>query len=594
MRQHPSPFTRCKLLAKQTLSCFLRFQRQFSIVHLHFKMVKRENGFDLRWFIKTGLLFMLTTVWVCPLWAGDYDVMLDASGSMRGFKKETETWQKLLTRLESSARNKYQFGNRHNFKRVDAPLINVRLRDQETYLGEALKDWLTLSKPGDVVIIITDNVADTGDTGGDSGQSQQLFYDLLSKIESPFSHIAIFPLTIPFQGKVYPISRGKGQIYQGRRALSTYAIARTPFIDEAFQTLRHQIEEKIADFDHQYIQIKPFDSKTISGLVGDIKIDPDSTKDANVRFEADEEGIKRLMVRRLRLGHEMKFSFNVNIQSSSSFELQDVELIAKIHLNKAENTRHITMEDNFTTAVNPRRATISPDGLQDIAISFENKPFSFGDLDFFDKLAFTMRNTMTIQGTIDLEFNASREHMKLSQGILHSWSYEGEASQLDQPNAEVQEKVYQLGELVKSMLPEKTAIQKLHSVPVTLELRYPVGPILTVILAALLLIGFLYWLLTRIQQGKEYILEDEMGHETPVALGLGDKYRHDFGNGESLFSLSYWGLGFWVTTPFQLRSSRFISNGQAIRISDPDTGDEYNWQLREAITKPVDEQDMDW
>jgi hypothetical protein len=587
MRQPQLPFIRCKLLAKLSYLS-LRYPWQLS------QREKKEKEFDLSLFLKSRLLLFMTTLWVSSVWASDYDLMLDASGSMRGFKIEKETWEKLLTGLESSARYKYQFGDKHNFKRVNAPLIKVKLRDQETYLGQALKDWLTLSKPGDVVVIITDNVADTGDTGGDSKQSQQLFYDLLSKIESPFSHIAIFPMTIPFKGKVYPISRGKGKAYQGHRALSTYAIARSPFDDEAFQRLRRQIAQHIADFDHEYIQIKPFDSQTVSGLVGEINIDPDSTKDANVRFETDESGIKRLVVRRLRLGQEMKFSFNVNIQSNSSFELQDVELIATIRLNKSEKTRHITMEENFTTAVNPRRATISPEGLQDIAVSFENKAFYFGDLDFLDKLAFTMRNTMTIQGRIELEFNASREDMKLSQGILHSWSYEGEVSQLDKPNPAVQEKVYKLGELVKSMLPEKTAIQKLHSVPVTLELRYPVGPILTVILAALLLLGLLYWLVSRIQEGKEYILEDDMGHETPVALGLGNKYRHDFGDGETLFSLSYWGLGFWVSTPFELRSSRFINNGQAIRISDPETGDEYTWQLREAITKSLDEQDMDW
>ena len=524
------------------------------------------------------------------VWGTDYDVMLDASGSMQGFKKEQQTWQKLLNNLETSARRKYQFGDRNNFKRVDAPLINVRLRDQKTFLGKALKDWLALSSEGDVLVIVTDNVADNS---ANASQSQQLFYDLLSKPESPFSHIAIFPMTLPFNGKVYPIGAGRGKSYQGERALSIYAIARN-VSDQAFDEQRSQIETKITGFKYQYIQIKPFDGKTISGLVGDINIAPDSAQDADVKFE-NHDGTQRLVVHSLRLGKEINFSFKVNIQSSSSFELQDVELLADIQLFTDDEMRQsFEMTENFIAEVSPRRATISPSGFQDIRVDFQNAPFNFGELDFLDKLAFAMRNTMTIQGNLDLQFKANRENMNLSQGILHTWSYEGNVNNLNKPRANVQEKVYKLGDLVKRMLPESNDIQKLHSVPVILELRYPLWPLLVVFLGIVLMIGILWTIIQK--TSKQYVLEDEMGHQTDIAIALGQPHRHYSGNGQLMFSLSSWGIIFWISTPLRLTGSHFVSGGQNIRISDPDMGDEYSWQLREVTANKSTsmEDDDDW
>jgi hypothetical protein len=517
----------------------------------------------------------MMTIWICPAWGGDYDVMLDASGSMRGFKKEP-AWQKLLENLESSARRKYQFGNRNNFKRVEAPLINVRLRDQKTFLGEALKDWLTLSSRGDVVVIITDNVADNTNN---SSQSQRLFYDLLSKPGSPFSHIAIFPMRLPFNGKVFPIGPGKGKPYKGDRALSIYAIGRKISATK-FDNLRDQIKTKITGFKYEYIQVKPFDSKSISS-VGKIKIDTSSTQGAKIEPVVDDNGKERLVISRLYLGSEMEFSFNVTVQSSSSFDLHDVELTANLQLNKSEDTRHITMEENFITEVQPRRATISATGIQDILITFENKPFQFGDLDFLDKLAFTWHNTLLIHGEIDIEFKANRDNMEVAEQIKDTWSYEGSANNL--ASASVQQKVYKLGDLVKSMLSEAKTIEKLHSTPVTLELRYPLWPLLVIIMAFLLLVGFLYWVMN-MRTPKVYQLEDDMGYKTDITMGLGQPYRH-YSHGQLLFALSSWGIGFWVNTSLRLRSSHFIGSGQKIRIEIPDTGEEYNWRLRELKLK---------
>lgn len=539
-------------------------------------------------------LFVITVLIGSPfVWGADYDVMLDASGSMRGFKTEADTWQNLLTRVESSARNKYQFGDKNNFKRVKGTsLFNVRLRDQETYLGEALQDWLNESAPGDVVVILTDNVADIRSRGG-SSESQLLFYDLLSKPDSPFSHIAIFPMMLPFNGKVFPIGRGVGKKYQGPRALSIYAIARD-FYDDAFDKLRSQIKTKLEGFDYQYIQIKPFDSESVSGLVKDIKIiDLNDTNGASVIFEKDEDGIERLVVSNLFLGEEIKFSFNVNIQSSNSFELQDVELLADIQLfTDDEPLKQFKMTDNFSADVNPRRATISPEGFQDIRVIFQNEPFYFRDLSFLEKLVFTIQNTMIIRGNLDLQFKASREDMNLSQGILQTWSYEGAAGNLVEPKAEVQQKVYKLGDLVKSMLPENNELQKLYSVPLILELRFPIWPLLVVILAVIVVIFVILYLVSA-GTPKEYILEDEMGHSTEVAMGFGQPYRHYLGNGQLMFSLSAWGIGFFVSSPFRLLSSRLIGGGQYIKIFDSETDDEYSWQLLEVTRIKYSKSDDD-
>jgi len=514
----------------------------------------------------------------CPVWAVSYDLMLDASGSMLGFQKKPETWKKLITSMESSARHKYQFGNKNNFMRVKSSLLNVRLRDQNTYLGQALRDWLSQSKPKDVVVIITDNVADTGN----SSKSQKLLYDLLSKPDSAFSHIAIFPMKLDFKGRVYPGRR----FYRGKRALSLYAIARY-FSNKDFKNLRQDIEAKLAQFEYHYIQIKPFDNQTVSGLVGDIEIDPSSS--GNVKFENG-----RLVVSGLDLGSAMNFSFKVKIQSTNSFELENVELTAKLHLTQGENMEHITMAENFSTTVNPRFATISPKSIKDISIGFANKPFRFSELDFFEKLAFTMKNSLEIPGNLDIEFKANRENINLSENIIKTWSYEGNVRNVGKPQASVQGKVFKLGDLVRRMMPDNN-IQKLYSVPVTLELRYPLWPILVIILAFFSLIAFIYWISTR--QPKEYFLEDDMGDKIDIALGFAQVFRHYSSEGNLMFALSYYGIGFWVSTPFKLGSSRFIGSGQNIRFFDVDNDDEYSWQLgevKEDVTADNYDNNDDW
>jgi hypothetical protein len=510
----------------------------------------------------------------CPVWAVEYDLMLDASGSMLGFQKKPETWKKLITSMESSARHKYQFGNKKNFMRVKGSLLNVRLRDKNTYLGQALRDWESLSNSKDVVVIITDNVADTRN----SSKSQNLLYDLLSKSDSAFSHIAIFPMKLDFKGRVYPGKR----FYRGKRALSIYAIARD-FSDQDFQNLRQDIEAKLKQFEYHYIQIKPFDNQTVSGLVGDIEIDPSSS--GNVKFENG-----RLVVNDLNLGSAMNFSFKVKIQSTNSFELENVELTAKLDLTQGEDMKHITMADKFTTTVSPRFATISPKSIKDITIDFANKPFNFKELEFTDKLAFTMKNSLEIPGNLDIEFKANRENINLSKNIINTWSYEGNVRNIGQPRASVQEKVFKLGDLVRRMMPDNN-IQKLYSVPVTLELRYPLWPILVIILAFFSVIAFIYWISTR--QPKEYVLEDDMGDRIDISLGFAQVYRHYTGDGNLMFALSYYGIGFWVSTPFKLRSSRFIGSGQNIRLFDAENDDEYSWQLCEAKEDVTADND-DW
>ncbi len=533
-----------------------------------------------------SLLFITTVLMASPCSAITYDVMLDVSGSMRGFKKEAATWKQLLTSLEASARHKYQFGDQNNFMRVEGSLTQVRLRDHKTYLGQALKSWVNVSEADDVVIVLTDNVADTM---GNSDQSQKLFYDLLSEADSPFSHIAIYPMTLPFNGKVYPLGNGRGKSYKGPRALSTYAVARN-FSDEQFDQLRGHIETQLAGFSYKYIQIKPFDSSTVSGLVGDIEIETDPTANAKVSFETDEQGIKRLMVRQLQLGEEIDFAFGVKIQSSNSFELHNIELLANIQLFRDEDMQDsFKMTDRFSAEVNPRYATISPNQIKDIRVIFKNEPFVYGDLDFFEKLAFTIKNSMTIQGNLDITFKASREQMQLSQGIVSDWSYEGEANNLDNPSASVQQKVYKLGQLVQRMLPQGNDIQKLHSVPITLELRYPLWPLLVAIFTVIILVAVLIWLFVR--PSKVYVLQDELGYQMEMAMGLGQTYRHYSNDGQFMFSLRSLGLGFWVSTPFQLSSPHFISSGQHIKITDPDMGDEYNWQLREMMAASHDQVD---
>jgi hypothetical protein len=152
--------------------------------------------------------------------AADCDLLLDASGSMRGFLIHDE-FTNLLRAATALCPRVFLFGDR--LRQASGPIRADTFDDQHTNLGPDIQDWLALA-PGDrSLVVVTDNVADDSVNG--AGGSQRAFYDILQRDDSPFSRVAIILLRLQFGGQVYSPTNHHTR-YDGPRALSIYVLQR--------------------------------------------------------------------------------------------------------------------------------------------------------------------------------------------------------------------------------------------------------------------------------------------------------------------------------------------------------------------------------
>jgi hypothetical protein len=491
----------------------------------------------------------------------DYDVLLDVSGSMAGFKREQESWNRLLANIESHANEKYIFGT--SLRRIiDLPLSEVPLSDQKTFLGEALENWLDRSSV-DSLVIITDNVADTQET--DSLDSQKLFE---KQVQTQFSHIAIVIISLPFRGQVYTPDGGRGRYYPGKRALSIYLLGRGDIRDSDFDAMQQQFKN-LSGFRLQHIQIKPTFSTQVAE-VGDIEITKYHGK-TRVRMENN-----RLVISQHPLGRPLHLPFRVDIQTESAFELKDIELAAQITFDRIG---HLADMGKIFADIDPKRTDLSPNSIKNFKIDFNISEFHFNDIDFKDQLAFALDESLSLDGELSINFEATRDNYRLPETLLNSWSYTGSPQSLDTPTEEVQNRIYRLGSSVLDLIPKEIPVQTLHTIPITLELRYPSGPVVSLLLLLLLLIlvGFIMW--TSLARGQTYVLVDDLDFEIPLSLSFGQSYSHYDEEQRLWFQLRSLGLFFWLSSPMKIRGSRFVSAGQTFTIQDPEMGDS-SWHLR--------------
>ncbi|MGH8553015.1 MAG: hypothetical protein ACRERS_06940, partial [Methylococcales bacterium] len=175
---------------------------------------------------RTFLLFLLCfAAHTAP--AGEYDILYDVSGSMAGFQAQAESWRNFLAGLESHAKSKFRFGEIDHFGPIQGTLFDEKPRDNNTFLGEAIQSWLNLANDrSDLVLVITDNVADT--QSGESSSSQALLTRLLSRTQGQFDKVAIITFQMPFDGDVYYLQSNAKNHYSGSRALVLYLLGTNP------------------------------------------------------------------------------------------------------------------------------------------------------------------------------------------------------------------------------------------------------------------------------------------------------------------------------------------------------------------------------
>ena len=536
-------------------------------------------------------LFLLFIVFFTPLVvsASEYDVLLDASGSMRGFKKANngKNWKSFLGGMQQNTKKLCKFGNKYVCY-IERSAYDIKLNDQNTDLAGALKAWLKAKNSYQNLLIITDNVADINNKS--SKANQNMFEKLISGKTSMFSHVAIFTVRLPFDGKVYPLESYKKKSkpnyskYKGDRALVLYVLSKQGITDNSFEKYRDSIKKNLKLYDYKLFQVRPFATNEVKQSFGDVKIDTTKSNQVKIKPVKQKDGRTAILISNYKLGKPLNFNFDIDLEIQGAFKLKDINLKSSIkfdglppHLTSQGHTQN---DLKFEAVVVPSEVTLSPNKVQGFNIAFKINRFKFTDIPFKQKLKFALSNTQDIKGKLDLLFSVTKDqYIPYKQAFL-DWTHDS-AEQLGKANSDIQKKVFGLDAILATGVSDKVSEENLKEIPINLEIRYTMGPIITAIALIMLLLGVLYWLLLKSRNSQDYVIEDDMGGQKPLSIGFGQTYKHFDDRGRNLFSLRFLGFAYFVTSRFKLEGSRMLGSGQSFEILDSESDTYHSFYLRQ-------------
>jgi len=570
--------------------------------------------------------FTLAAAFVCALacvlpmrgaWA--FDLLLDVSGSMLGFMEGPgptfpRTIADLLKDSAAVGGKAFKFGD--GFRKLDGPVSADSFSDQSTLLKEGLSGWLsTAPAPGRPLVVVTDNVA-SDRSKPEEIRAQREFYATLER----FGFITMVNARLPFSGTVSSPDDSSKAKYSGRRALAFYVLALAPPGSEPgrnvdYQTARAAVETVKTILQRQQVEFRelalvPYDEGWSARSVEKPQIikNPDISGGPDVVVDAD-----GLQVRDFRLGDDLTFSFNTEVRPAGTLVLKDVEMKAGIEFSDTGAFLPDGAKIPPDLKVSPRVTTLSPDpvnGTQRFRIEVDIRQFGYLDLPFATKLALAMSPSVKAKGTITLHYLVtSKKNVEIFPPSLGDWSYDGMPENLgrsptgsgrrpDDPR--VHEKIFRLRQLAHSMLPAPYFEQRnyvLHSLPVTMELVYPTGPVVSIVLVGLAVGGSLFWFLSRTMTGQSFVVEDELGQEQAVIeAGLGRSYVVSSADNVATVRLFAIGPLFLVSSPNRLRSARLMVGSGPIKIQaeQDDLTLDYAFQLK-RLEQPKDSiHDEEW
>ena len=519
--------------------------------------------------------------------SGDYDVLLDVSGSMLGFTKgvsekganEGASWRNLLNMIESRKASAFLFGD--SLRPAGGALAQAPSGDQRTKLNEALEQWSTSLNAAPLAVVITDNVAD--DRTPD-GASQQAFEELVSDMNR-FNHIGAFAVRLPFSGKLYdPVTDHPGKkLYSGPRALVVYLLGRTDSVSQdTFERARDYLRDSIRSVcqanDFQYFQVEPIESipdgiQVLNGGSRNLRIDTVN-------------GRRTLHILNYHFGDPVDLTLQVMVRNNSHVQLNNVTLNASLDFKDIPGLAdpHKTGPIN-AVVTNPIR-TIKVDQAVQFDVHFKiDQRFGFHDINLKTEMGYALRDTQVIQGGLNVDFYADRKAYQMAQADLEQWDYRGKSTDLARSDSSVQSKVYRLGIIIKDLAPRAAEAPKttLLSLPVNLEAHFGPGPVLVIPFAVVLVGAILFLVVWWLGQG-EYFLEDGVGERIPISLGFLQVYRHTSVEGTPQFTLKNVGIGFWMSTRLRRRGGqRLLGAGSRFQLRDEESGEDLSWRLQRQL-----------
>ena len=386
---------------------------------------------------------------------GGCAIILDASASMRGFVAGgSDRLATILDHLAGDCPGRYAFGDR--FRPWDGHLDAATFSDSNTRLGEALSQWRARSSGG-VAIFVTDNVADTGHGNSD----QDAFYRALQQPPPGFAHVSVVLTRLEFAGQVFPLGPGRGAAYRGRRALTFYVLAPSDPARgrRALAALREALEHaglslagaRPSANDYVVVALAPLE------LARERQVPIRLTGAEGAQALPEGDGV---MVNPASANDQPTFTIEIVPHFSSDWRVRSVRLGAALQFPQSDDFGPATSTACETNPAELTQQTLS----QPVQITCRPAPLGPG-LNAEQRRALESRGVVFRRGRLVLSATVDQSALEMA-GALRGWTYEGPASGLGRPDAEVQGGVFNLGVLLTRMIPQRQVTTEIARTPV--------------------------------------------------------------------------------------------------------------------------------
>jgi hypothetical protein len=427
-----------------------------------------------------------------PARAQECATLLDLSGSMRGFMDTAQPrLPDLVAGLRRACPELVGFGS------APTSLAGVppadRFIDGKTLIEKALQDRFE-QRPMGAVVMVTDNVADSGGANDD----QRRFYRRLRA--GGFDFVAVVLLRLPFDGRTFaPDGTASPDRFQGERALTLYILSRgrDPAADEqvlkAVQDSLTAIGLKSAADTgpgrFTTVRLAPLDlsdnesppvtlrrDRGVSVAGGTIVINPASVDD-EVTFRVGLQPVlsRDWSVTASPLRAFVRFPADRFLGREISAQCETEPKVLRA------GARSVDLK--ITCKIPPIRASATRAQLKELA----------------------KRRGTSRSGALEVEITVERETLALS-GPLQKWSYNGDPARLastDDPS--VHAGVYALGDLLTQMIPERSLTTVIARAPLRQRAwNVEIGADTVSVLAIVLAIAALLAVVALLAIGREY------------------------------------------------------------------------------------------
>ncbi|AJP72990.1 hypothetical protein [Sphingomonas hengshuiensis] len=392
----------------------------------------------------------------------DCSVMLDASGSMKGFATAQDpAFVAMLEALDRKCAERFAFSGADL---RDLPsLARYQRFAGDTAIAAAMRAWLRRSK-ADRLVIVTDNVADER-TRSDG---QAAFYRLLAASPRAFDRIGLILRRFDFDGSVYargPDGREIGNRYSGARALALYVLQRhsgaAAPTDNPWLARVAEMTGAAGSGQAAVLSVVPF---LPEGLL--VHVPEEGGKGAGVafhdnRYEIDLAGSSGRMI-------EFRESLRIRPPRDWSFGRGGLASAVSVQLVLAPD-EIVRAGERSPCPVTPTDRQPEPGELRvDIRCSI---PEHWSTLTEAQRVAMSRQQRTQRSGMLVVTLRAERDHLATAGTLRRDWDWSGSdaARRLAEPDPKIQGRIYALDQLVRGLIAPGAG-----GAGITMEQRFPV------------------------------------------------------------------------------------------------------------------------